>query len=352
MINGIRIINYESHKDTKLVFEPGLNVFVGESDKGKSGAFRAFDWARSNQPLGNGMLPLYWEGETCVEVRFDDGPVVKRIKGKQNQYQLWNPDLVFEGNAGTDVPKEIQAVFNMGDVNYQSQIDRAFLMFDTPGDRGRILNQIAGLDKIDSTLSAANSDILKLNREKNQLESTIEEKEKELIKFKLVPKLQGLVEQAETLDRMINQTSSEITLVSKMFMAQSKIRLSLDGLEPKLDKAEQLKEKIEKEVAQISIVRKNIEDAEKWLMRKSKIEKNLPDLSLIQEAEDRVIELKRVVEKFKKESDLYYSVDKLRSNQAIKGAKLRDLDDAIFELEKSIPEVCPTCGMVLMEKKK
>jgi exonuclease SbcC len=351
MINGIRIINYESHKDTKLVFEPGLNVFVGESDKGKSGAFRAFDWARSNQPLGNGMLPLYWEGETCVEVRFDDGPVVKRIKGKQNQYQLWNPDLVFEGNAGTDVPKEIQTVFNMGDVNYQSQIDRAFLMFDTPGDRGRILNQIAGLDKIDSTLSAANSDILKLNREKNQLESTIEEKEKELIKFELVPKLQGLVEQAETLHRMINQTSSEITSVSKMFMAQSKIRLSLDGLEPKLDRAEQLKRKIEKQVVQASTVRKEVEDAEKWMERKAKIEKSLPDPFMIQDAEDRVVELKKVLDDMRKAEDLYYQAVKLKSVKEAKVIKLRELDEAIFQLEQSIPDVCPTCGTVLMGKK-
>jgi chromosome segregation ATPase len=41
MLKSLRIINFESHKDTTINFTDGFNVIIGQSDGGKSSIIRA-----------------------------------------------------------------------------------------------------------------------------------------------------------------------------------------------------------------------------------------------------------------------------------------------------------------------
>lgn len=345
MIRYLNITNFESHPDTQLEFEPGLNVFVGESDRGKSGVFRAFNWARTNRPLGDGMRPLYWDGETRVEVVFDpNGGFVRREKGKNNHYFIGNPEGDWEGNAGTDVPKEVQQAFSMGDVNFQSQIDRAFLMFDTPGERGRVLNQVAGLDKIDSTLSAANSDILQLKRKSSQLTTAADELGFQLEKYERLPDLQGLVEQLEALEKMIGQVRSEISRASDLYRSRTEVLSKLKPLEALESRAEPLwKDLIVTSTAYFDLKPKHSQVVYKFLQSET-VRQEMTDGLALSGATELLEQAEFDLEKLTGlDEEIYWAVT-LFEKRLICREDLDDLEDEMVRLSKELPDECPTCG--------
>jgi DNA repair exonuclease SbcCD ATPase subunit len=344
MIRYLNIINFESHPDTQLEFEPGLNVFVGESDRGKSGVFRAFNWVRTNRPLGDGMRPLYWEGETEVGVGFDQGQEATRKKGKANHYFLTDSENYQEWNAGTEVPAEVQRAFSMGDVNFQSQIDRAFLMFDTPGERGRTLNQVAGLDKIDSTMSAANSDILRLRRKSEQLTAAADGLEVQLERYERLPDLQLVVEQLEALEKMIGQARSEISRASDLYRSRTEVLVKLDPLEALESRAEPLwKDLIVTSTDYFDLKSKYGQVVDKFLQSKV-VRRETPDhlalsgaTELLEQAE---FDLGKMTGLNKEINGAWALINKRKMRQE----DLRDMDGEILRLEKDLPDECPTCG--------
>lgn len=52
MIKSIELKNIQSHENTRLDFDKGINVIVGSSNNGKSAILRGLYWARYNRPLG------------------------------------------------------------------------------------------------------------------------------------------------------------------------------------------------------------------------------------------------------------------------------------------------------------
>ena len=69
MIQSLALKNFQSHKDTLIKFDPGVNVIVGSTDSGKSAIIRALRWLVWNRPIGDKMRSN-WGGET--EVIIDD----------------------------------------------------------------------------------------------------------------------------------------------------------------------------------------------------------------------------------------------------------------------------------------
>jgi len=53
MIKYLQIQNFQSHKDSLLEFDPGVNVIVGSSDSGKTAVIRALRWLVWNRPSGD-----------------------------------------------------------------------------------------------------------------------------------------------------------------------------------------------------------------------------------------------------------------------------------------------------------
>ena len=122
MITKLILENFEGHKRTVFDFSNGLNVFVGESDRGKSSVFRAFKLLTQNKPGGEWMRPLYWEGETVITGVFSNPDfTLKRTRGKStNTYQLNDDDPVA---AGTSVPENIAALIDMDEYLLQQSIE-------------------------------------------------------------------------------------------------------------------------------------------------------------------------------------------------------------------------------------
>jgi len=170
VINSLHIRNFQSHRDTRVEFASGVNVFVGTSDGGKSAVLRALLWLATNRPAGEAFRST-WGGETFVKAELDDEVAVSRIKSKTvNKYSLDLPDGVDNPNTdfkamGQGVPAEVSAVLGLEPINVQRQMDSAFLLSDdwSPGRVAEYLNEVSGLSAIDTAMSAVNAKARQLN---------------------------------------------------------------------------------------------------------------------------------------------------------------------------------------------
>ena len=115
MIHQLHIKNFQSHKDTKLDFVEGVNVIVGTTDSGKTALLRALRWLFRNRPTGD-EFRSWWGGDTQVEVRLDDGEVMRQ-KGNENLY--YHRGVAYKA-FGTDVPEEISKHLNIDEINLQN----------------------------------------------------------------------------------------------------------------------------------------------------------------------------------------------------------------------------------------
>lgn len=167
----LEIQNFQSHEHTIIDLSPGLNVFVGASDNGKSAILRALRWVLFNVPRGTDYIRT---GTTKCQVTLtmDDGTEIQRVRstGSINRYILRKPneeELVFEG-FGSEVPQEITDVHQMLPVRldatqemllqFGSQLEGPFLLSESPGTKAKMLGFISGAQIIDVALKQANSD--------------------------------------------------------------------------------------------------------------------------------------------------------------------------------------------------
>lgn len=207
MIKSIQLSNFQSHKDTKLDFDPGVNILCGASDSGKTAILRALKWVTTNRPSGDAFRSN-WGGDTEVVIESNDKKLISRRKGKGiNEYRLHYSDDDKHNQTtefaamGTDVPESVTEVLNINPLSVQNQMDAPFLLSASPGEVARALNEVADLEKIDTTLFNANrmirenkASLLAKGQEAVQLQS-------ELIQYANVDGQLKQVERVKELDR-------------------------------------------------------------------------------------------------------------------------------------------------------
>lgn len=180
MIKNIHLKNFQSHKDTLIKFDQGVNVIVGQSDVGKSAILRAIAWICTNKPSGDEFISS-WADLTSIKIETDDCMVI-REKGKGvNQYILKQgkgKDFVFKG-FGQDIPEEVKQALNIQDINLRFQLQGPFFLSDSSGEVSRYLNRISRLDKIDEVIATIDSDLRSARKTLNLgLDLLIENQEK------------------------------------------------------------------------------------------------------------------------------------------------------------------------------
>jgi len=167
MLQSIEVLNYQSHKSTTIELHPGLNIISGTTDSGKSSLLRAVLWAVRNRPMGEGFKN--WDADekdsVSVALDFDDAWLIKsRTKGK-NMYET--EEGTFEA-LRADVPVQITNVHRLVECNIQTQIQPYFLLQDSPGERGKLMNKLVGLDIIDRISKKINSKVKNARDEINR----------------------------------------------------------------------------------------------------------------------------------------------------------------------------------------
>lgn len=197
----MHIINFQSHANTYIELDPGLNILIGESDKGKTSIIRALRWLFYNEPRGTSFFRV---GENKCEVTalLANGTKVTRLRDegkRQNRYIINYPngkEAILE-RFGNEVPLEVQEELGVSplwvdndlklELNIARQLDPPFLMEQSPANRAKIIGRIANLHIIDAAQRDLLRDTRNLSARRNHLAGDIENLSSEVEDYADIP---------------------------------------------------------------------------------------------------------------------------------------------------------------------
>ena len=171
VISSLTLENFQSHKESKIVFDKGLTVIIGQTDQGKSAIIRALKWVLYNEPRGTDFITAGYR--TCrVSLEMNDGTIITRERdGNRNRYILIREgnEQIFEGfghNIPLDIikahgiPKVHIDVDTTSMVNLAEQLEAPFLVSENGSNRAKALGRLIGIHIIDAAQRATLKDII------------------------------------------------------------------------------------------------------------------------------------------------------------------------------------------------
>ena len=174
MLEKLSLRNFQTHVRFDVELSPSINVFVGESDAGKSSILRALKWVCTGQ-APRSPITTWGKDETKVRLKVD-GRIVSRTKGKKrNIYKLDGKKFAAVGQG--NVPSEIAALLNVGEQNFAGQHASHYFLADTPGEVARQLNSIVNLGLIDASLAEAARQVGQAKGEREAVRGRLEQAE-------------------------------------------------------------------------------------------------------------------------------------------------------------------------------
>lgn len=359
MINSIKLKDFQSHKDTHIEFVPGVNVIVGRSDSGKTAIFRALRWVVFNRPSG-GMFVRHGRSSTEVEVDFGLSELVSRNRTvkKAGNYVLRSDvnSLNFQA-LSSSVPDEISEVINMGEENFQNQLDAPFLLSNTSGEISKKLNKVAQLDIIDVSLGNINRWINEIKKEISKWEDSANVEKGILKAFKGVGEVQKQTKRLVKLNKKSIELNQTIPKFENVLDSYMKHRTTVKELEHETKKYDGLVELIERYESSKSIYKEkrlrhdvfkiHRDDVHKHTLKYNRIEKCIELLRPLHEKQAKVVEMddkinsfEQFISQFQERDDNLYELEKALSRKKLK------MNEELKRIN-----VCPTCGGKLTKEK-
>ena len=204
-IKGIRLKNFQAHRDLDVDFVPNVNVIVGPTNVGKSSVFRAVRWLVDHKPISG--LQTFDTDDTRVGIKSDSGIVTRFKNAKGYGYRIGGEDFVA---CGSNQPSEVQQVLGLAEINLQGQHDPPFLLTLTPGQMAKELNRIVDLSVIDKTMTVTTSAVVAAKSQASAMDELAKGHESELAKLAWVPQASEDLLQIETLDKEIQRAEDSI----------------------------------------------------------------------------------------------------------------------------------------------
>lgn len=327
-LKRVRLENFQSHRNSVIDFDRGLNVIVGPSDSGKSAIIRAIKWALYNEPSGNYFIR---EGETEVSVtlEFSNNIKVKRLRNKsKNMYILYNnngDEIIFEG-FGNKVPQEIIDLLgikkisldtNESDaINLGEQLDGAFLLSEKASTRASAIGRLIGVNLIDDALKETLKDVRNISIEKNIIDEKVKKIEKELLTYSYLESLKKDILKLEDMEKKIKQKTNIKNKLIKNLEIYINIEKTNENLKIVLNELDGL-DKLEENIYRLEYKSKNLIffrniNNNLYKNRKQIIDNNnlLSELVDITRVEDIVVVIDSLKNKLKKLKKLKARIDR------------------------------------------
>lgn len=360
MIKLLQIKNFAAYKKVELNFSKGLNFIIGPSDKGKSAILKALVWVLTNKPNSSGFRPLFWDGDTQVNIDlFKPRDIsIRRVKGKNNNYyellDYYDQEEFIFKSFKQDVPEEIKDIINISDINIQRQIDPPFLISFSSGEVARYFNKIIGLDKIDNSLKYINTKIRWKNNsivsEKDKLKE-YREKQKEYIWIKEAEKI--LIKAEELEEEIINKKQNNRIFkevikqinYSKQILVKFKNLNKIELLIKKADKLDNELIKKEQNLLNLDTIVEQIKDCKYSI----NINKNiLKQKENINKASDLKEYINNLNNKKRKNSLLFKEIEETKQDYRILSHNIKIIEKKLKEIT---PNICPLCNQKIRKEK-
>lgn len=351
MITSINLINFQSHKDAEIEFDPGVNCIIGSSRSGKTAILRGLNWCRYNKPNGI-SLNSYWNRDKkkikefySVTVGFQDHAIVRNRDNNFNGY--WCDDKKYEA-LGSDVPEEIEAIWNMNEINIQKQFDSPYLLGESSAEVARILNKTIKLDKIDKVLSEAESRRRKLNQNITTEKESLESLKKQYSGMNWLDDAEKLIIAAERRHDRIDSKQEEkeelLQLVNDINkLKEGIIEIDFEPVIKKIEGYRSVKENLVKSGAEAESLDYLLEQIEMYYQMIEEVPEGIDDvITLMQETENLN---KDIMAK----SALGFSLEHLMNLIEDQKENIEVEERNLKVLISQMPKVCPLCGNKLEE---
>jgi hypothetical protein len=346
-IKSIHLQNFQSHKTTDMVLSPGCNLICGSSDSGKSSIIRALKWLATNRPLGGGFVSWGSKKETEVRVVLDDGTFISHQPGRYFKHHPKDKEVAEWSAIGTGVPETVTQALNISELSWQSQMDAPFLLSASPGEVARTLNEVADLDKIDSTLVNINrmardnrSQLTETAQRKQQLEIELSQYRRLDGQLKMVSLLKEQERKADLLEDIIIRGCDDLQEVVLLYDHLAPIKRIADkgnelavlmSMERKAEGLESLVEKGESIRTEIAHLRVRLERVRDTTDSEAMLDGLLDMVGQLKGAEGDIGKMGNRL------ADL---ADTKMALQTVTG-NLKRLETKWHE---QFPSVCPLCG--------
>lgn len=352
MLEKIKIKNFQSHVDTEMTLDPGINAITGSSDVGKSSIFRAINWLWLNRPIGSAFINNSANGKPAEVSLKLDGTVITRTKSKsRNEYHL--DEKAFKV-VSSNVPEEITALLNLNDISVQGQHDAYFLLQSSPGEVAKKLNKVAGFEIIDAITKSVKSTITKNTTDSNYTQEHNKELENAIEKYEHLDDVEKQLRSIQTDTNKYDTTKKTYTNIATILDDINDVSGALETLDDWLgiesfinpifvdastmhDKSENATH-LEQIITAIKASKKRISGFRIKALREKDVEQILTDTEKVntqyRALESLVLALKSIKE--------YHTIIKVLT------LKILDLENRMNVLLKD-QKLCPLCGVELTD---
>ena len=351
MLEKLSIKNFQSHKDSILEFDEGVNTITGTSDHGKSSIFRVLNLICKNKPEGNSFVSNWLlndknklTGDTECSLTCD-GKTITRVKGKSNKYFLDNDEF---SAFGRDVPEPIEEFLSIDNTNIQHQSDNFYLLNLPSTQVAEELNKLVNLEIIDQSVYNINSKINKIKSDivfsqtrsndfLNNLEFYNDIDQRELVLNKLYKKNLKLNEISSDITTLNNSIKKTKEIIDKI-KAYDKI-IEFERPVTKLSElATQILNVTTKQINLFTLKNKitgfsnKLEKLKIIIELEENYKKHFANTHLLNKYKFDIAQLKKIIESITENQKIY----KQTIQEII---KFEEIYNQLF------PDVCPLCGL-------
>lgn len=215
MITKLTLSDFRPHGRLDVTPGPGVTVFVGPTDAGKSSVLLALRWLLLNVPNGDGLTK--WGSDRVKVAAVVDGVRVARArKPGRNVYVLDGKEYKFDQARRGGVPDDVAALFQVCDDNFQLQHDAPFWLSLPPGQVAKALNTVVDLEEIDVTLAGVNAEVRRATAEVEVSKKRLEQAEREAAELDHVPVLLERWDRVLAAERAYREVQQKRALLAKL----------------------------------------------------------------------------------------------------------------------------------------
>jgi DNA repair exonuclease SbcCD ATPase subunit len=342
IIKQIKLQNFGNHKELIVNLTDGLNIITGETGAGKSTIFRALALVINNHPLN--ATKIFNSPNYRITVTTDKFKIIRKPK----EYILFMNGHKQSFNAfGTKVPPPIKNLFNLKPINWQRQLNKHFLIFDSPGNVAKYINDLSGTEHYEKIIDDLKKKTGKLNSDKKVQILMKQEAKQEMDKLKGVPEIK---EKLGKLNKRKNKYDKRIKMVEELkriidkIISISDIKITLEKIQEIEKLAISLLEKISKGIEKSKLL-KNLRGTIVKLkeLNNLDLEKYNPS---IHKLEELLSVNSEVITRLDHLQGLRETLKSINENKKTMG----DLQKEISSLEKehknllNTLKICPTCN--------
>ena len=223
MLKKLILKNFQIHKRLEVTFSPTITIIHGPNDAGKSSVVRALYWVFYNQPTGDWMCRINEREEienAYVRVIFDDGSIIKRIKGeKVNKYVVDGEEYENFGFGVPDPVKEVLRIHKFKTnktefpLHVAMQDDLPFLIYESSTVKASVIDTLTGMSIVQKAISAFTAESKELTKEVRKMEEDIEIDENAVAVIPDLDKAQKLVNRCESIQTEMWVIGTEIEML-------------------------------------------------------------------------------------------------------------------------------------------